>query len=45
MLVDENSFVKSQLSSLKHTMIKLESNETDKKILVWNVAVNDTGNA
>ena len=30
-LVDENSLLKSQLSSLRHTMMKLESKETDKK--------------
>ena len=36
-LVDENCLLKSQISSLRHTMMKLESKETDKNILVWNV--------
>ena len=44
-LVDENSLLKSQLSCLKHKMMKLEIKETDKNILVWNVKANDTGNA
>ena len=42
---DENSLLKSQLSSLRHTMMKLESKETDKNILVWNVTAIDTVNA
>ena len=44
-LVDENSLLKSQLSSLKHTMMKLESKKSDKNILVWNVTAIDTVNA
>ena len=44
-LVDENSLLKSQLSSPRHTMMKLESKETDKNILVWNVTATDTVNA
>ena len=45
MLVDENSLLKSQLSSLRHTMMKLEYKETDKNILVWNVTAIDAVNA
>ena len=41
-LDDENSLLKLQLSSLNHTMMELESKETDKNILVWNVTMNDT---
>ena len=44
-MVDENSLLKSQLSSLRHTMMKLEIKETDKNILVWNVTAIDTVNA
>ena len=44
-LVDENCLLKSQLSSLRHTMMNLESKETDKNILVWNVTAIDTVNA